>query len=300
MDPREPFRPPLLASCLLALLASAASLLLVLADPLPVPEAVVYAVYAAAALGLGLAAWAIVLAWKKASPSDRLRRWAAKRPWTDRLARDPAFRIVAANYLSFAAALTFAILRTVMGAALHSTWFGVLAGYSILLCAARVLLIRSSRRRARLQAARDRAIYDWRAYRLCGVLIALTALFLQGAVLHMVYTSQGYHYDGMLIYVVALYDFWTLISSLVYMLRHAGRQNPLVRAIKSLGLAGSLASILALQSAMFASFGSETQVSTQRLINALTGTAVCLILIGMGGAIFFRAGRQLRALDDRG
>ncbi len=282
------FRPKALPTCSLALLFSCLSLYIVIAGKQEsIAAGLTYAIYALAAVSLALAVWALVLAWRRAGPIQRLRQQAAQREFTRRLMEDDSFRAVAVNHAALAANLVFAVLRTVMGVALHSTWFGVLAGYYIILCIARLLLVRNSRKHQAMPPGTERTIFEWKLYRITGLFIALTTLFLQAAVLHLVYTTQGYHYD-----------FWKFISAVVYLFRTARKRDRLVQSIKNLSLASALVGILALQSAMFASFGSDTNLTYQRRMNAATGTAVCLCLIVLGVYMFWRACRELNRISS--
>lgn len=289
--------PRLLPSCVFAAVFSSASLSIAIAKPLQISKSVVYLVDIAAACGLTLAGWAIVSAWKRNSPISYVRQLAAKRDFSNQFISDLSFRTTAINHVCLVLNAVFAMMKAAMGISLHSTWFGILAGYYIILCIARFLLIRSERRLSLTTQQTQRAFHEWKAYQANGILLILTTLFLQGAVLHLVYTDQGYSYNGMLIYVVALYDFYSLTSSIIYMLRSAKKHTPSVQAIKALRLATSLVSLLSLQSAMFASFGSGTALSVQKRMNGLTGTAIYLILVVMGLFMFGKARRQLRHLN---
>ena len=67
-------------------------------------------------------------------------------------------------------------------------------------------------------------------------------------------------------------------------------------ALKGISLAGSLVSMLSLQTAMFAAFDRGGDPAWQRGMNLLTGTAVCLLLVLLGLGMVRQAGRRLREL----
>ena len=106
--------------------------------------------------------------------------------------------------------------------------------------------------------------------------------------------GNGFRYHGYLIFVVALYDFYCLTTSIVYLLKNRKAHSPAIMAIKYISLATSLVSMLSLQTAMFASFGEEMPLEEQQLMNLMTGTAVCGILVVLGIAMVMVANKRLK------
>ncbi len=122
--------------------------------------------------------------------------------------------------------------------------------------------------------------------------------YWQDIIILIVEQGKAYIYQGYLIFAVALYDFYTLISSIVYMVKTRKKHTPVIVSVKTINFAASMVSMLTLQTAMFASFGGETGAEFQALMNILTGTAVCLILIIWGAMMVIRAQRELRKKDS--
>ena len=62
----------------------------------------------------------------------------------------------------------------------------------------------------------------WRSYRLCGVLLVTVSLSMLGVAALIVREGNGFRYEGYWIFAVALYDFYCLISALVFLIRSPG------------------------------------------------------------------------------
>lgn len=102
-DKMKSFRPPLIFSCILALLFSTSALVSVTtAFGKKLPAVVLYGVYACAAIFLSLAVWAIILFCKKAPPGKRLKELAHRLDFTGQSVDNCSFRTVTFTYASLA------------------------------------------------------------------------------------------------------------------------------------------------------------------------------------------------------
>ena len=291
------FRPRAALSCIAAVVFSAASLLFTATDyGRRVPEAMAYSVYVGAAVSLALAAWAIVLTVRDTSLKERLHSAAQKTRFTSKLMTDYSFRTVTVTYGTLAMDILLAFMKAAAGWYFASAWLMVLAGYYAVLCFARFLLLHSNHKLRVLVDENDRRRHELRTYRLSGVLLVAMTAVLQGMVVLIVREGQGFIYHGTLIYAVALYDFYCLTRAVVYMVRARKMYSPVIVSIKTFSFASALIAMLSLQTAMFASFGSNLAPGIRRLMNALTGTVVCLTLCIMGVSMVVHANRRLRRM----
>ena len=167
-----------------------------------------------------------------------------------------------------------------------------LAGYYLVLCVTRFLILRSTRSGRPLKKGESRLAREWKTYRLCGCLLVVLSFALQGVAILIVKEGQGFRYHRYLIFAVALYDFYCLTAALVYLIRKRKIHTPAIAAIKYISLATSLVSMLSLQTAMFASFGQDTPPETRQFMNLLTGTAVCGLLAVLGVAMVLVANQR--------
>ena len=80
------------------------------------------------------------------------------------------------------------------------------------------------------------------------------------------------------------------------MVRTRKKHSPVVVAIKSVSFAASLVSMLSLQTAMFVSYGEKNGSAMQNMMNLITGSAVCLLLLALGLIMTARSGAKLAEL----
>lgn len=255
-----------------------------------------YGIYSLAGAFLALAVWAVVLAVRRGRPADAVAAAVRRSPLLTRLWKDSWFRLLLSGYGSLTASVVLALSKMAAGWWFSSRWFGVLAGYYLVLCLTKGLVLWAGRAAAAHPQGPRRQRREWQVYRLCGWMLAALAFTLQGVTILIVKEGNGFQYHGYLIFAVALYDFYCLIASLVYFFANRAQRSPAMLALKGISLAGSLVSMLSLQTAMFAAFDRGGDPVWQRGMNLLTGTAVCLLLVLLGLGMVRQAGRRLREL----
>ena len=250
-------------------------------------------VYSCAMISILSFVWSSCLLIKESHIKDIYSDMMTKSHITIRLIQDRDYRTIVGAYLSLAINLVFAVIRSWMGLSMNSSWFGMLSGYYIVICVIRFILIRSYHNKFQFKNDNDTIRHEIKIYQITGIMLVIMALFLVSAVIHIVFYDYGYVYDGLTIYAVAAYDFWCLMSSIIYMIRVYKKTNPIIKSIKIVSFSTSLVSILSLQTAMFSSFGSQTELFFQRIMNSLTGIIVCLGLIVLGVIMFYSGRKEL-------
>ena len=97
----------------------------------------------------------------------------------------------------------------------------------------------------------------------------------------------------------AAYTFYKIILSIINLVKVRKLKSPLLMAIRDIGYIDACVSVLSLQTAMFASFGSE-QESIIKLMNGATGSVVCLLVLGIGIYSVRSANKMKRKLSEDG
>lgn len=287
-------RPPLAPSCLGAVIFSAASLWMVaLPQRSRIPEAVQYAVFSLAGLCLFLSVWGLVSLLHNSTPLHRASGVAHRNPLLARLLDDRTFRTLWLGWGSLVANGLLALSKLAAGWWFTSEWFMVLAGYYLVLCVSKGLIL-SQNSRSAAHPSQSGLHREWRIYRMCGFLLVALSLSLLGVAVLIVREGNGFAYQGNLIFAVALFDFYCFTSAIVYLIRNRKRHSPAIVSIKYLSFASSLVSMLSLQTAMFASFGAEMDPAGQQWMNTLTGAAVCILLVVLGLGMVVQATQRLR------
>lgn len=94
----------------------------------------------------------------------------------------------------------------------------------------------------------------------------------------MVRTNSGFSYPGYIIYLSALYTFYTMVTSIQNLVKFRKLGSPILSAAKVLNFIAAMMSILGLQTAMISRF-SENGESYRKMMNAITGGFVYGIVI---------------------
>ena len=103
-------------------------------------------------------------------------------------------------------------------------------------------------------------------------------LFVGGMIVLMVRTNSGFTYPGYIIYLSALYTFYTMITVVVNVVKFRKSGSPILSAAKILNFISAMMSILGLQTAMISRF-SENGDNYRKTMNAITGGFVYCIVI---------------------
>ena len=297
-DKLKMWKPPVLWCSLFAIVAAAATLVLVSTDYGKILSPIIlYAVYTCAGIAVALEVWAVIAVARNGSPLKVFSDTVHRLDFTGKLYDDYSFRTVSLAYPSLIINLIFAATKGVAGWWFSSWWLVSLAAYYGLLCIIKFALLRASRRITAIQNQTQRTLKEWKAYRLCGMLLMCMTIILQGIVILILKERKTFTYDGLLIYAVATYDFYCLTMAVAYMIKNRKKHSPVIVAIKSVNVAASLVSILSLQTAMFASFGASEE-DLQQLMNLLTGTGVCILLLLFGLYMVLHAGKQMKTVNE--
>ena len=204
-----------------------------------------------------------------------------------------AFRGSVGLYAGMTANLLYAVFRALAGIRFASVWFLSIAIYYLLLGILRLSLILSDRNRKRKT--------ELRCYRRTAWLLFLLNIPMGGMIALMVLTDSGYSYPGYVIYLSALYTFYTMILAIVNLVRYRKLGSPILSAAKVLNLIAALMSLLGLQTAMISQF-SPGEESFRRIMNAVTGGGVwcAVILIALTMLLRSRKMKEGKSVDPLG
>lgn len=246
-----------------------------------------------------LSAYAMIITVTGAADIVRaVRRGAANLPLVQRVrgipagARyldDPVFRAEVSLYGGLLVNLLYVAVKLASGIYYRSLWFVALSAYYVFLSLMRFLLLHHVRRSP---IGREYAS-ELRRYRLCGGILLVLNLALSGIVTLAVVWNQGFEYGGYLIYVMAMYAFYTVILSTVNVVKFRKYNSPVLSAAKAVSLTAALVSMLSLETAMLSRFGADDP-ALRRSMTAMTGSVVCAFVLGMAVWMIVRASRELK------
>ena len=110
----------------------------------------------------------------------------------------------------------------------------------------------------------------------------------------ILYQSKGYDYPGIMIYVMALYTFYSTIHAVVDIVKYRTLGSPVMSTAKIVSLSSALVSMLNLETAMFAQFGGEMSPESQRIFIILTGAGVSVAVVSLSVMLIIKATKAIR------
>ena len=233
----------------------------------------VYLIYSLSAYSLTIWLAALLGLTKRAKSAmmgNKLMRKAAASPIMGRYFKDLAFRGSISIYQGIAVNLFYVAFRIMAAIRYVSVWFLSMAVYYLVLGGLRAYLIVYYRRRT--------PELERRCYHTTAWFLFLLNIPMGGMIVLMVRTDSGFSYPGYVIYLSALYTFYTMITSAINLIRFRRLGSPILSAAKVLHFVAAMMSILGLQTAMISRF-SENGENYRRMMNAITGGFVYGIVI---------------------
>ena len=216
-------------------------------------------------------------------------------PLVERYFSEKDFRVEVSLYPSFAINLFYAGIKFISGFLYHSVWFGTLAAYYILLAVMRFSLLRHVRKKGKKTGNR---IAELKICRLCGMILLVLDWALAGIIILVVRKNSGFEYPGMLIYAMAFYTFYAVITAVANVVKFRKHKNPALSVIKVINLTAALVSLLSLETAMLTQFGAADDASFRQTMSAATGAGVSLLVLAMAVYIIGRTTNQIKKEEE--
>ena len=215
-------------------------------------------------------------------------------PFGNRYMTDRAFRTKISLYISLCISLLYVGVNVWSWHFSHSWWFVTLAVYYIIMAVMRFLLVRY----VRIRKIGTSILDEWKRSRLCAYILLLVNLSLSGAVLMILYQNRGYDYPGILIYVMAMYTFYSTTHAIVDMVKYRALGSPVMSTAKIVSLSAALVSMLNLETAMFAQFGADMAQKDQNLMIILTGAGISVTVVTLSVILIVKATKEIRRMKN--
>ena len=186
--------------------------------------------------------------------------------------------------------LCYGFFKLIVGVLHASTWLGADGLYNLL---QGVMQLYQVLRRKKVTTLME----QWKSYRLCGWLTIVMHLPMTGLVLQMIFMGEHKEYPGYMIFATAAFTFYKLIHRSWDVAKDRGHERPVDSAVRLLDLSQALYNLFVLQVALLWEFGSE-DFTYHKLMNSLTGSAVCLLVVAMGIYMLYRSKWEIRKLEE--
>lgn len=219
---------------------------------------------------------------KSAVMGSKLVQKAAGSDIAKRYVSDLAFRGSVSIYQGMVINFFYVIFRVAAGIRYASVWFLSMAVYYLVLGGLRAYLV--------IEYHRRNPMREQRCYRTTALLLFLLNIPMGGMILLMVQTDSGFSYPGYIIYLSALYTFYTMVTSVINLVKFRRLGSPILSAAKVLNFAAAMMSVLGLQTAMISRFSGNGE-GYRKMMNAITGGFVYGIVILTAVSMLMRSRR---------
>ena len=217
--------------------------------------------------------------------------------YSNRFLTDKKLRTEVSLYLSCGFSIFYAIFKFSAGVYYRSAWISAVAVYYIIISTMRFGLMKRYCYNLQYEDEREQRLFGLKSYRFCGILMFLLNIAVTGLVIQLVWKGETYRYPELLIYAFAAYAFYCIGMAVRNMAKHRKLETPILAAAKMLSFACALMSILATQTAMLTQFG-DGNTAFARIMNAATGSVVCLLIFGLAVWMVRRANKEMKRNGD--
>ena len=281
---------------LFTLVAAVAAIFDAIHDFLPWPLSIALYVLAAAGLGMTCTLWVKGIL---AFAASVMQSFAGRNRIAGALMTDSRLRTVVTALPGMGLNLIYAVFNGVIGITARSAWYGSLSAYYLLLCVMRFLSVSYAKQiYTEKEQGDDQEKRELKVYRKCGMMLCVSSIALGGAVIMLVIGYGGKSYPGYLIYAAAVYTFCKLTISIINMVKVRKEKSLLLKTLRNISYTDALVSLLALQTALFAAFGRGAGELVPTM-NAVTGSAVCLMILGLGIFMIYDAKKQTKVQIEK-
>lgn len=189
----------------------------------------------------------------------------------------------------------YAALQFGLGLYHKSAWFYALAGYYASLGLMRFFIVRHTLR----YRPGDRIRQELIRYRSCGWVFLLMNLALSAMMFMMIWQNRMVRHHEITTITMAAYTFTTLTMAIVNVIRYRNYNSPAISAAKAISLAAACVSMLTLENTMLATFGGDDlPPQTYRLLLALSGGVISMIIVVMAVYMIATASRTLKRMEN--
>lgn len=206
-----------------------------------------------------------------------------KIPIVNKIKNDSYFSSEVSLYFGLLVNLCYIVMKFCSGIYYHSSWLIALGFYYLLLAVMRFALLHPIRH----NSSEKQIIRELKSYRFCGIVLLVMNQALTIIVIMVVHQNQGFSYDGLLIYCIAIYTFYSVISAVYNLVKTHKKKSPALSALKIVSLTSALVSILSLETGMLSAFGGKDDSGFRETITEITGGIICVIVLAMAIHMIF-------------
>lgn len=242
-----------------------------------------YILYGVSALCL---AYSVYLAAAFAAPAikGKIVGLLSRHPFTNGILENYGFRTIIFATIGFIVNIAYAVLQAVMGIVTHSVWNITIAAFYLALIVMKGAVLFNERKH------KDDTVRQIKIHRICGYMFNLLVFVISGIIILIHKSDMTFKYADTMIFIVAIYTFYKIISSIVQIFKARKQDCFYVQTIRNVNLVSALYSILVLQVAMFQAFGD----SPKHFSNGITGGVIAAVIFAVSVLMIVKANRSLK------
>lgn len=203
---------------------------------------------------------------------------------------DIAYKTVISVYMSFAVNTLYILMNFLTGIHYCSLWSLTLAVYYSFLSVMRFMLLKNTK----IELLGKNMLAEYKKYRTCAYVLLLMNFALIGIVVLAIHYNNGFSYAGYLIYIMAMYAFYNVISAIVALVKYRKIGSPVMSAAKVISFSSALISILSLEMAMLNSFDTTGDILFKNRTIGITGFAISAVFITTSCYMIIHATKQIK------
>ena len=188
----------------------------------------------------------------------------------------------------------YGIFRLGTGIYYHSEWFITFAVYYLFLFFMKASLILSVKK----EDFGKNLEKEYQKLKATGVTLLFLNIVLSGIIILMIHQKEIISYPGYLIYIVAIYDFYLIITAFINVFKYRHQTSPILSASKFINLTVAMISMLSLEVAMIYQFGDNDETFRLTMV-ACTGFAIVIINSIMAIYMIVKAKKNLKKLENK-
>ena len=195
--------------------------------------------------------------------------------------------------LAFATLLHFVygIFKLGTGIYYMSWWFITFAVYYLILCIMKLSIVKDIKNEVGKNLKKE-----YKKLKLIGIILLFLNLILTGMIVLIVKQNQEITYAGFIIYIVAMYDFYLIISAIINVIKYRKDHSPLLASSKCINLTVAMIAMISLEVAMVSEFGTNDG-EFKMIMTSIMGFVVCLINTTMSIYMIVKANKKLKNND---
>lgn len=272
--------------CFYALFAFTFAITVLLLIFAPEKNALHYILYALSAVGLGYFVYTIIFAVPKIKACAI--RLLQRHSFTDNILKSYGFRTLAFAAAGFIVNIAYAVLQAVVGIVARSVWNITIAVFYFVLIVLKGIVFFCDKK------YKENTAKQIKTYRSCGYMLNLLTVALAGIVILINKADMSYEYAGYMIYIVAAYTFYKIITAIIHFFKARRRDGLIVQAIRNINLVDAIYSVFVLQVSMIRAFGD----GNDPLSNSVAGGAIALLILWISIHMIVQSYREKERLDQ--